>query len=243
MSSTRKNPLKANLAAVAAFGIVSLGAVSLAGAHPTSTPYPQPKPIAPGHYDDSYDRPDYDLDDDGVIEHVELDYRHYDRNRDGVLDLRERTAYWEHMFDMGKYGEGFSSADKARLARIAPMFDTDRDGRLTQSERRALSRLIRARKAFIQLDRNRDNNVTRREARLVTIQPYPYYGYPTQVGGSYDWTSANLFYRGRHAPQRFAPNNWVAQRFQILDRNDNGRVSWNEVEAHLIVSFRRGTQP
>ena len=246
MTNTRKSPRKANLAAVAAFGIASLGALGAAGAHPGhTTPYPapQPKPVQPAHYDDyGYQQPvDYDIDDDGVLEHVEVDYRHYDRNRDGVLGTAERTAYWTHMFDMGKFGGGFSRADKTRLARIAYLFDRDADGRLTQEERVAISRLIRARKVFISLDRNRDNTVTRREAgmSLSRYEDGRRYIQPSNPG---IYGGGNFFYWDRiRAPEPTRSINWVSRRFQTLDRNRNGRVSWNEVETHVILSFRRGT--
>jgi Ca2+-binding EF-hand superfamily protein len=246
MKSTRNSPRRASLAAMAAFGIASFGLVSVAGAHPNhTTPVPRPAPVpAPGHYDDQgygYERPDYDLDDDGVLEHVEIDYRHYDRNRDGFLNPTERTAYWRHMFDMGKFGRGFTRSDVTLLSRIAFLFDTDGDGRLTQEERVAISRMIRARKQFVELDRNRDNNLTRREAGLTRRGPYGPYYLNAGSAGQYNF---NLYYWSRvRAPEPMGPRNWMAQRFETMDRNDNGRVSWQEVQSHIIVSFRRGTRP
>lgn len=233
MASTRKTPRTSNLVAVAAFGIASLGAVSLAGAHP-STPNPNGKP---GHYhaaDDIDDNIDYDLDDDGILEHVEIDYRHYDGDRDGSLGTGERTAYWKHMFDMGKFGSDLTPSDKFRLARIALLFDRDGDGRLTQSERSAISRLIRARKLFTRLDRNDDNNISRREARLATWRRN-YDG-----DGSDNWLyNVNVFHSDRFTRPERIRNNWIASRFAALDRNDNSRVSWNEVESHILLTFRR----
>jgi Ca2+-binding EF-hand superfamily protein len=243
MTNPRISPRTIKLAALAAFGLVSLGSIAAAGAHPNhGNPVPPaPRPIPPSHYDDNgygYQRPvDYDLDGDGVLEHVELDYRHYDRNRDGRLDSNERTAYWTHMFDMGKFGTDFSKSDKVRLARIARFFDVDGDGRLTQTERVAISRLIRARKVFVSLDRNHDNNVTRREAGMYGrgYDDGRYYIQGGIQGGFGFWYGNDI-----RAPEQYRSRNWVAVRFNTLDRNDNGRVSWNEVEGYLVTSFRRG---
>jgi Ca2+-binding EF-hand superfamily protein len=236
-----KSPRTIKLFALAAFGLVSLGSIAAAGAHPNhGKPVPLPRPIPPSHYDDyGYQHPvDYDLDGDGILEHVEMDYRHYDRNRDGVLSSNERTAYWTHMFDMGKFGTGFSRTDKVRLARIARFFDVDGDGRLTQTERVAISRLIRARKVFVSLDRNRDNNVTRWEAglyRRYDNNDDRYYIQGGIVGGFGFWYGNDI-----RAPEPTRPRNFVSTRFATLDRNNNGRVSWNEVESYLVTSFRRG---
>jgi Ca2+-binding EF-hand superfamily protein len=245
MTHTRKSPPKTHLAALAAFGLASLGSIATLAAHPAhDTPVPQPRPV-PSHYD-GHDRPDYDLDGDGILEHVEVDYRHYDRNRDGVLGPAERTAYWMHMMDMGKFGSDLSGADRTRLARMANYFDVDGDGRLTERERVAVSRLISARKAFNQIDRNRDNTVTRREARSFPYRrPYDDGRYYIQGGagssrGLFGWFGHGSDFR---RPDPVRSNNWIAQRFEILDRNDNGSVSWNEVESHLILAFRRGTRP
>ena len=235
-----KSPRKTHLAALAAFGLASLGSIATVAAHPGhGTPVPPAS-----HYDD-YERPvSYDLDDDGILEHVEIDYRHYDRNRDGILGSSERTAYWMHMMDMGKFGADFSPADKARLARIANYFDVDGDGRLTNGERVAISRLIRARKAFIQLDRNRDNTVTRREVRRQYWRsPYDDGRYYIQGQAGYSNGFFGWYGHGFRRPDPVRSNNWIAVRFETLDRNNNGSVSWNEVESHLILSFRRGTRP
>ncbi len=238
-----KSPRKTHLTALAAFGLASLGSIATVAAHPGHST-PTPRPVPPSHYD-GYDRPvAYDLDDDGVLEHVEIDYRHYDRNRDGILGPTERTSYWMHMMDMGKLGAGLSSADKTRLARMANYFDVDGDGRLTSSERVAISRLIQARKAFVQIDRNRDNNVTRREARLPLWRGgYDDGRYYIQGGAGYSNGFFGWYGGGFRRPDPIRSTNWVANRFETLDRNNNGRVSWNEVEAHLITSFRRGTRP
>ena len=158
MTPRRNHPRIASLAATTAFGIASLASISLAAAHPT-TPHPpesMPPTHTPGDRDGSID---YDLDDDGTLEHVEKDYRHYDTDRDGILERSERTAYWSHMFDMGTFGSDLTPADKLRLARIAFLFDRDADGRLTGNERRAIARLIRARRLFTSLDRNGDDRV------------------------------------------------------------------------------------
>lgn len=255
MTKPRKSPSKTHLTALAAFSIASLGSIAAAGAHPghTSPVPPQPRPTQ-GHYDDSYERPDYDLDDDGILEHVEIDYRHYDSDRDGVLGPSERTAYWMHMFDMGKVDAGgISRADKVRLARMASYFDQDRDGRLTDTERVAISRLIRARKAFVNLDRNRDNNVTRREARMSLwrngdhddgrryIQDREPSHYDSD-GSDQGYRSGFFGWYDIRRPDPARSNNWISRRFETLDRNNNSRVSWNEVESYVIVSFRRGNR-
>lgn len=266
MASPLKTPV-AGLAAFAAFGVASLGALSAAAAHPA--------PPVPG--DDTYeDRPDdYDLDNDGILEHVEIDYRHYDTDRDGTLDPAERTAYWKHMFDMGQLGSGFNPADKERLARIAYVFDRDGDGRLTQDERVAISRLVRARRLFNELDRNNDNSITRREAGL-SPRGYGYgggygagYGHGAGYGAGYGSSygagsteygvapghyredrdvgyglrSGGFFYWARPRTERFRASNWIAARFETLDTNDNGRVTWNEIESRIVLGFRRGTRP
>jgi hypothetical protein len=251
MSFPLPTPRKAGLAAVTAFGIASLGSLPLAAAHPGAAhqPHPAPAPAPVDEYDEDdgayWGEPDpapsYDLDEDGVLEHVEIDYRHYDGDRDGVLGPGERTAYWKHMFDMGKFGTDFSPSDKIRLARIAFLFDRDGDGRLTQSERVAISRLIRARRIFTRLDRNEDESVTRREARLVSGRGYRdrHYrddGYDQPGPNYFSWVP---FRRGG----RFRADNWIASRFDLLDRNDNGRVSWNEVESQILFSLRRGGRP
>ncbi|HTE52354.1 MAG TPA: hypothetical protein VK698_15995 [Kofleriaceae bacterium] len=271
MTPTLTNP---RLAAIAAFGITSLGAISFAAAHPTD-PQPQPQTLpAPvpaniygtgtdgaddsygpyaddgryaddGHWNDDVTEPDYDADDDGVLEHVEIDYRHYDSDRDGILGPTERTAYWTHMFDMGKLGGDFTRADKLRLARIAYLFDRNGDGRLTGGERAAMSRLIRGRRSFLELDRNRDNNVTRREARLTGGYGGGWGGYGNRRyldgrAAPYGWSS--IYWAPFRRPDP-TPSNLITARFEILDRNHNGRVSWNEVETHLIQTFRRGVRP
>ncbi len=247
MTHTRKSPPKTHLAALAAFGLASLGSIATVAAHPGHDT-PAPRPVPPSHYDgydQDYDRPaSYDLDDDGILEHVEIDYRHYDRNRDGVLGPAERTSYWMHMMDMGKFGTDLSQTDKTRLARMANYFDVDGDGRLTDSERVAISGLIRARKSFNQIDRNHDNTVTRREARRPLWRGrYDDGRYYIQGNAGYSNGFFGWYGGGFRRPDPVRSNNWVAVRFETLDRNNNGSVSWNEVESHLILSFRRGTRP
>lgn len=261
MTHPRMSPRITRWTALAAFGIASFGSLAAASAHPDHGT-PIPPPVQAGHYEDDYRRGnDYDLDDDGVLEHVEIDYRHYDRNRDGVLGSTERTAYWTHMFDMGKFGFGFSPADKARLARIANFFDRDGDGRLTDSERVAISRLISARKMFTALDRNRDNNVSRREAGMILQRGGDGFGFGgygddhygddrnTDDGGFgfFSWYGRGNGgygggYGGYDRPRPVSSRNWIVVAFETLDRNDNGKVSWNEVETHLVLSFRRGVE-
>ena len=257
MESPRKTPRMASMAGMAAFGILSLGAVSVAGAHPTTVeaaPVVAPASIYGdgaflddgfGSYwgDDGVETTpvNYDLDGDGVLEHVEIDYRHYDRDQNGALGPTERTAYWGHMLDMGMVGgESFAPSEKARLARLIYIFDRDGDGRLDPNERLAVSRLIQARQIFLSLDRNRDNNLTSREARLTLLRRgNRYYAKTAPVSNQYGFFYWNRIVR----PAPYRPTNWIAARFRILDSNDNGRVSWGEVESHLIKAYRRGENP
>lgn len=238
--------LTTKLSLAAAFGLTSLGAIAVAGATP-ATPEAQAKavPIPYTADDVGYDDeptwddvpadPDYDLDSDGVLENAEIDYRRHDRDRDGVLDRGERAAYWNHAVATGKLGPDLTRADRAHLARIAYLVDRDGDGRLTRPERATLSRLLRARKIFTNLDRNDDDTLTRREAGLVRYAPYD--RHYRRTGGRGDW---NGFYWSpfrRH--ERTRPNNWIAARFDTLDRNDNGRVSWGEIESHFLARLGR----
>jgi hypothetical protein len=243
------------LAAMAAFGMTSLGALSFAAAHPDDKPLPAPQSniygtavddaygyddaVPSSHYDDVAD---YDTDDDGVLDHVEIDYRRYDNDRDGTLGPSERTAYWAHIFDMGRLGTDLTRADKLRLARIAYVFDRDADGRLTGTERAGLTRLVRARRDFLSLDRNRDNTITPREIRG---------GWGAYRGDRYNrrtlegrsapgtWSS---FYWSPYGGRGFGSRNWIARRFDSLDRNTNGKVTWNEVETHIVRAFRFGVR-
>jgi len=238
MTPPRNHPRIASLAATTAFGIASLASISLAAAHPTTPPPPErmPPTHTPGDRDGSID---YDLDDDGTLEHVEKDYRHYDTDRDGILERSERTAYWSHMFDMGTFGSDLTPADKLRLARIAFLFDRDADGRLTGSERRAIARLIRARRLFTSLDRNGDDRVSMREARLIAYGTHDRY----YQDSSYKPYAAYLFFWNRHRPDQFRSTNWIAAQFEALDRNRDARVSWYEVESHILRTFRRDVRP
>ena len=240
------------LAAMAAFGMTSLGALSIAAAHPDDKPIPAPQSNIYGTavddygYDEGipstpYDVADYDTDDDGVLDHVEIDYRHYDRDRDGVLGSSERTAYWAHIFDMSRLGTDLTRADKLRLARVAYVFDRDADGRLTGTERAGLNRLVSARRDFLALDRDRDNTLVPREIR----------------GG---WGARGDRYNRRHLERRSAPGtwssfywspfrgpgrasgSWIASRFDTLDRNENGKLTWSEVETHIVRTFRSGVR-
>jgi Ca2+-binding EF-hand superfamily protein len=246
MSSTLTSPRNIGLAA---FAFASLGAISIAAANPGDR---QPAPLGDdeGYYDDQ--PAEYDLDQDGTLEHAEIDYRHYDRDRNGVLDRDERAGYWNHMFDMGKLGTNLSRADKTLLVRLAFLLDRDEDGRLTRDERAAMSRIIRARQTFTRMDRNGDNSVTRREAGL-RFNRYGEggsgygsgYGYGSNYGygpdhyrdADYGRSDGSFFYWNPFRQRR--ANNWIAARFDTLDRNDNGRVSWHEVESHLIRAFPR----
>ncbi len=255
MKAPRNTPRLASLAGLAAFGIASLGAVSMAAAHPAPPQAPGPHDSEDGTsgsigdgFGSDWADDDRQVDDDlegdvsgiGTFEHIQIDFQHYDTDRDGVLGPTERNAYWSHMVDMGVFGQSFTPAEKARLARLVFLFDRDGDGRLTEGERHAVARLIRARQVFVSLDQNRDNNVSRREAHLMTLERRGHYP-TTDRYTPYSWNffSWNRSYR----PDRFRPTNWIAARFQILDSNDNGRVSWGEVESHLIRAFRRGDRP
>ena len=244
------------LAAMAAFGMTSLGALSFAAADPYDKPLPAPQSNIYGtEIDDAYgyadgddeissthygDAADYDTDDDGVLDHVEIDYRHYDRDRDGVLGASERTAYWAHIFDMGRLGTDLTRADKLRLARIAYVFDRDGNGRLTGSERAALSRLVRARRDFLELDRNRDNTLSRREVHRGGFGDRYERRYLDRDASPTAWSS---FYWSPFRRYGLGSGSWLARRFDTLDRNDNGKVTWNEVETHLVRTFRSGVRP
>jgi len=255
MSSKLYNPRHAGLAALTAFGLTSLGSISLAAATPTesaTTLHGKISADASSYWDDDdREADDYgaddDLDDDGILEHTEIDFRHYDIDRDGALSGGERTAYWKHTFNMGKLGTGLSPSDRDHLARIAYRFDTDGNGRLTRSERHAFARLIRTRRLFSRLDRNDDNQVTRREARGYRRSYYEngYYGDDDRHYGDDSYRRPNLpfFYDYDWSRFRSRSNNWLAARFDTLDRNDNGRISWYEVESHILFSLRRGTRP
>lgn len=246
------------MAAMAAFGMTSLGVLSFAVADPDDKPLPAPQSNIYGtadddsygaygpygdddgarssHYDDVAD----DDTDDGVLDHVEIDYRHYDSDRDGTLGRGERTAYWAHIFDMGRLGNDLTRGDKLRLARIAYLFDRDADGRLTGTERAALSRLVRARRDFLELDRNGDNTLTPREIRRTDYGDRHERRY--LEGRSASPTTWSSFYWSPFRRHGFGSGSWIARRFETLDRNDNGRVTWNEVETHIVRSFRAGVR-
>jgi Ca2+-binding EF-hand superfamily protein len=255
MSNTLTTPRTLGLT-LTAFGLATVGSMSVAAAHPN---HPEPTPVSDNDkYNDKYsdrhndrddywdDEPsDYDLDRDGVLEHAEIDFRHYDRDRNGMLDRGERTAYWSHMIDMGKFGAGLSRSDRVHLARIAHLFDIDGDGRLTREEKQAVTRLIRSRRVFARMDRNSDNNLSRREAGIIRVNRYGYDGYGSDRYGYgqdhyRDGSSWGGFFYWNPLRPRVQPKNWIAARFEVLDRNDNGRVSWTEVESHILASLRRG---
>lgn len=246
------------LAAMAAFGMTSLGVLATAAAHPDEKPLPAPQSNIYGAaiddaydpYGDNYDGvpgshyddlDDYDTDDDGVLDHVEIDYRHYDRDRDGVLGPSERTAYWAHIFDMGRVGADLTRAEKLRLARVAHVFDRDADGRLTGSERAGLVRLVRARRDFLTLDRNRDNTITPREIKVGWGGRGDRYNRRYLEGRSAPSTWSS-FYWSPYGRRGFGSGNWIARRFDTLDRNTNGKVTWNEVETHVVRAFRLGVR-
>ena len=117
------------------------------------------------HYDDldAYDL-GYGFDRDDFYSHLGSDYRRFDRNRDGRLQLGERQAFWIHMARMGMFGP-MTPAQAREMGAIAASLDANGNGQLTRYELRRLTRFIKARQLFIAFDRNRDGRLYRRETR------------------------------------------------------------------------------
>jgi hypothetical protein len=212
---TRTNTRRAFLlAAIAAFGVTSLGLVQRASAQPWSpygdSPYRDrgERPYT-GHYDDEYgaqpwswaDRYRDELGRYGPVpDHFDQDMAHYDRNRDGVLNRGEQRAYFRHLAEMGLFGP-LSRQEVNLVARFGSVFDRNRDGRITASERRGIRLLVVALRRFDQADWNRDRHLSRRELRAT---------------------------RGSLPPLRH------------LDRNRDGFASRREVQSSVVRAYRGG---
>jgi hypothetical protein len=180
------------LASLAALGVTTLGTVGSASAHPTSTPQTRPAPapartapakghwvrvgsgyqwraatrvnVGPNHYALSKVYDPYDLNRDGRLDHIEIDFRHYDANRNRVLDPGERIEYWRHMGSTGRLGS-LSIGDVTRVSQVAHIFDQNKDGRLLGVEKRGLDLYLEAMRSFDRADRNRDGKLTIGERR------------------------------------------------------------------------------
>lgn len=181
-----KNTLKRPglMSAIAAFGLVFTSLVPGASAHPTGHADSQPQwgrrearsgvwvRVGTGnqwryrYHNGRYGNATmYDLNGNGRLDHNELDYRHFDRNRDGRLSIDERTEYWGHMVDMGYFGE-LTGREVDLLVQLAYLFDRNEDGRIIGQERMDFDRMIRSMRRFAEIDRNGDNYVSWREARF-----------------------------------------------------------------------------
>ena len=112
---------------------------------------------------DAYDL-GYGFDRDDFYSHLGSDYRRFDRNRDGRLQLGERQAFWIHMAHTGMFGP-MSPRQAEEMGFIAATLDTNGNGRLTSYEMRRLTRFIKARQLFHAFDRNRDGRLFRNETR------------------------------------------------------------------------------
>jgi Ca2+-binding EF-hand superfamily protein len=94
--------------------------------------------------------------------HASVDFRYFDRDRNGILDSYERQAYWRHLADMGVFGR---SSMTNEIAALAKQLDRDGDGRLTSRESILVRRFISARRMFELQDRDNDNRLYRNETQ------------------------------------------------------------------------------
>jgi len=117
------------------------------------------------HYDDldSYDL-GYGFDQPEFYGHFQRDYMHFDRNRDGRLELGERQAFWIHMAREGMFGP-MSASQARQMGFLAASLDSNGNGQLTSYEVRRLTRFIKAQRLFVAFDRNRDGRLMRHETR------------------------------------------------------------------------------
>ena len=115
-------------------------------------------------------------------DHLERDMMHYDRNRDGRLDIPEQKDYFRHLAEMGVFGR-LSPTEINEVSHVGPQFDQNDDGRLTGRERRGVRLLIRAMRQFDRADRNRDKYLSRREFRLTSNWFPPMYELDTNRDG------------------------------------------------------------
>lgn len=181
-TSVRRGSLTATLAA---FGVASLGAIGVASADPQpyrdrdrdrdglADRYEDDKGYQYDDYDeyqvgpygqyqgDQVDSTIYvDLDRYAPAQdferHAHVDFRRFDRNRNGHLESWEREAYWRHISEMGVFGP---RAVTQPVADLAKRLDRDGDGRLTRREVMVVRRFIAARRMFDQQDRNRDDRL------------------------------------------------------------------------------------
>jgi hypothetical protein len=115
------------------------------------------------HYDDidQYDLGMYGYSGD---DYFTRDYMFADRNRDGVVSLREREAFWIDMSVSGMFGP-MTRVQARNMTWLASSFDRDGNGRLTRDEARRLTRYVKARRAFMAFDRDRDGRLFRNETR------------------------------------------------------------------------------
>jgi hypothetical protein len=182
MDKTKRIQRAGLLSAIAAFGLVFAGLVPSASAHPRDNREHDSGAhegrlgvwvrVGPGnqwryrYQNGRYsDLVAYDMNGNGRLEHNELDYRHFDRDRDGRLSGVERKDYWRHMVDMGYFGE-LNGREVQLLVQLTYLFDRNDDGRIIGQERVDFDRMIRSLRRFDEIDRNNDNYVSRREARM-----------------------------------------------------------------------------
>lgn len=96
--------------------------------------------------------------------------RRYDLNRNGRLDPVEKKGFWSFMAGTGVYGV-LTRDEEARFAQLAPLFDTDSDGRLVGEERVAMDQVIESLCLFVRLDRNGDRFLSAYEVGFSALAP------------------------------------------------------------------------
>ena len=107
-------------------------------------------------------------------DHLERDMMHYDRNRDGVLELPEQRAYFRHLSEMGVFGR-LTGEEITRVGLLGPFFDRNDDGRIAGNERRGLRLMVIAMRQFDRADRNNDKILTMREYRFLRDRLPPFH--------------------------------------------------------------------
>ncbi|HUS64558.1 MAG TPA: hypothetical protein VMZ28_08450 [Kofleriaceae bacterium] len=184
-TSVRRGSLTATLAA---FGVASLSAIGVASADPRPYRDRDRDGLADRYEDDrGYQYDDYDEyqvgpygqyqgDTVDTTIYVDLDryapaqdfsrvarvdFRRFDRNRNGRLESWEREAYWRTLADQGVFGR---RAVAQPVADLAKHLDRDGDGRLTRREVMIVRRFIAARRMFEAQDRDNDDRLWRGEA-------------------------------------------------------------------------------
>ena len=204
-------------AALAAFGVASLGVIGVASAdHPRDRDRDRDGLVDRYEDDKGYQYDDYDeyqvgpygsyqgdvVEGDAYVDldrsapaldfdrHANIDFRHYDRNRNGRLEAWEREAYWRHLADMGVFGRRELGSAVAGLARA---LDRDGDGRMTRREVQLVRRFIAARRMFDRQDYNGDNRLHIRES-----------------------------------------SGWLRKHFAQLDRNRDWRITRSDVKRFFI---------